>query len=139
MVDDGASIRVRTRHAELTLEEIASLLPGTGEVMASVARSFGSAWHAAGGGNWGLAAYFVRRVRGQLRALAVVRPKYREAIEAFQEQALAPLLDAIARQDRAAFELAYDAAVELADRYHAETGHPYIRWRRPPQPPETFV
>ncbi len=139
MADDGGSIRVRTRHAELNLEEIASLLPGTGEVMASVARSFGSAWHAADRGNWELAAYFVRRVRSQLRALAVVRPRYREPIQAFQEEALTPLLDAIGRLDRAAFDLAYDAAVERADQYHAETGHPYIRWRRPPHPPETFA
>ena len=139
MVDVNASTRVRTRHTELSLEEIASLLPGTGELMASVARSFGSAWYAAEGGNWELAAYFVRRVQGQLRALAVVRPRYRGSIEAFQEEALVPLLRAIDRQDRDAFERAYEAAVERADRYHAEAGHPYIRWRRPLHPLEIFV
>ncbi len=139
MADDGGSIRVHTRHAELRLEEIASLLPGTGEVMASVARSFGSAWHAVEAGNWDLAAYFVRRVQSQLRGLAVVRPRYRAQLEAFHREALLPLLDAIGRRDRTAFEPAYEAAVEQADRYHAETGHPYIRWRRPPHPPETFA
>src|SRR5438067_3474410 len=75
--------RVRTKHAELSLEEIAASLAGTGELMASVGRSYGACWHAAHGGNWELAAYFARRVRGIQSTLAVVRPKYRDQLAEF--------------------------------------------------------
>ena len=47
---------VSTRHA-LTLEEVAELLPGTGELMASVGECWWKCAYAAHGGNWPLAAY----------------------------------------------------------------------------------
>ena len=70
------SIRFRTKHGELSLEEVAGLLPGTGEVMASVSHCFAMCWHAALGGNRELATYYLNRTRNLLRGLAVTRPKY---------------------------------------------------------------
>ena len=51
----------------LSLEEVAQLLPGTGEIMASVGIAWWKCAYAARGGNWELAAYFARRVRGLQR------------------------------------------------------------------------
>ena len=127
--------RVRTKHAELSLEEIAALLPGTGEVMASVGRCYASCWHAAHGGNWDLAAYFLRRTRSLLRGLAVSRPKYREQLQHFDAEALAPLAQVLGRRDLQGFDIAYEAGVQKANEYHVETGKPYVRWRRPENPP----
>ena len=128
--------RVRTRHAELALAEIAEALPGTGELMASVGRAYGACWHAAHGGNWELAAYFLRRVRGIQRTLGVVRPKYREQLAEFDERSLAPVLRAIDAHDLVAFDAAYDHAVRRANEYHVLNGKSYIRWKRPERPPE---
>jgi hypothetical protein len=128
--------RVRTRHTELSLEEIADALPGTGELMASVGRSYGACWHAAHGGNWDLAAYLLRRVRGLQRTLAVVRPKYRDHLAAFDLEAITPLMSAIEARDLLGFDRAYDHAVERANEYHALNGKSYIRWKRPERPPD---
>jgi hypothetical protein len=123
--------RVRTPHAELSLEEIATALPGTGEIMASVGQCYASCWHAAHQGNWELAAYFLRRVRGLQRRLAVIRPKYREQLEEFDAAAMAPVAAAIDRREIAAFDRAFGWGIERANFYHEATGKGYIRWALP--------
>ncbi len=128
--------KVRTSHAELTLEEIAEALPGTGFVMAEVGRCYGACWHAAHGGNWDLAAYLLRRVRSLQRGLAVTRPKYKDQLAAFDRGALAPLFAALDARDLAGFDRAYDFAIERANHYHVETGKSYIRYRRPERAPD---
>jgi hypothetical protein len=110
--------------------------PGTGEIMSSVGRCFGNCWHAARGGNWDLATYFVRRTRSLLRLLAEVRPKYAEQIAEFDRDQLEEVYQALMGQDRPAFEAAYNRAVERANFYHVDTGHPYIDWHAPEAPPD---
>ena len=48
MADRDAG-RIRTRHGEVSLEVMANLLPGAGDVMAVVGRLYGNLWHAAKG------------------------------------------------------------------------------------------
>ena len=128
--------RVRTKHAELTLEDIAAALPGTGEVMASVSWCYTMCWHAAVGGNWDLSAYYLRRTRSLLRGLAVTRPKYAEQIREYDTGVLERLYGAVLSRDVAAFGTLYGGATDQANEYHVATGHPYIRWSVPVQPPE---
>jgi hypothetical protein len=128
--------RVRTKHTELALEEIAAALPGTGEIMASVSSCYAMCWHAADGSNWDLAAYYLRRTRSLLRGLAVTRPKYADQVRAYDQGVLERLYQAILARDREAFERLYQEATDEANAYHVETDHPYIRWTRPADPPE---
>ena len=132
MADDRL---VRTKHAELSLEQIAELLPGTGEIMQSVALCWWKCAYAARGGNWPLAAYFARRVRGLQRDLAVLRPKHAGRLVEFEREILNAVLAASAARDRTAFERAFAAGTDLANRMHVETGHGYIRWSLPDDPP----
>jgi hypothetical protein len=120
----------------LTLREIAELLPGTGEIMASVGECWWKCAYAARGGNWQLAAYFVRRVRGLQRNLAVVRPKYSGDLAAFEEEHIAPALAACDAQDRRAFDRAFAAATDKANELHVKWAKPYIRWTLPDEPPK---
>ena len=136
MSDHDQTRTVRTVHGELTLEEIADGLPSTGDLMALVGSSWWKCAHAARGGNWPLAAYFARRVRSLQRKLAVLRPKHRERLAAFEAQQLAPLFRAIEAQDLSAFQAAFAAATESANRSHVETGYAYIRWVLPDEPPK---
>ncbi len=133
MPDDA--IRIRTSHGELSLEQIAELLPGTGELMQSVGNAWWKCAYAARAGNWELAAYFVRRVRGLQRKLAVVRPKYAADVAAFEAEHLAPALAACERRDPAAFDHAFRATVEAANALHEKWGKSYIRWTLPAEPP----
>jgi len=125
-----------SERAELTLEEIAELLPGTGEIMASVGQCWWKCAYAARGGNWPLAAYFVRRVRSLQRKLAVVRPKYSGDLAAFEEQHIAPALAACDAEDQRAFDRAFAAATDKANELHVKWAKPYIRWTLPDEPPK---
>jgi hypothetical protein len=120
---------------ELSLDEVAELLPGTGEIMASVGQCWWKCAYAARGGNWQLAAYFVRRVRSLQRKLAVVRPKYAGDLAAFEEQHVAAALAACDAGDREAFDRAFARATDRANELHAKWAKPYIRWTLPDEPP----
>src|SRR5512135_1470032 len=119
MPDDAT--RISTPHGELTLEEIAELLPNTGELMQSVGMTWWKCAHAARGGNWELASYFARRARGLLRKLAVVRPKYAGDVAAYEDERV---------------ESAFARAVDTANELHAKWGKSYIRWQLPDDPPQ---
>ena len=119
-----------------TAPDLGQALPGTGEIMASVGRCFGEAWHAAQAGNFDLAAYFVRRTRSLLRKLLVVRPKYTEQVTEFDRDHMEAVYQALMARDISAFSAAYDRAVDRANFYHVDTGHPYIVWRTPDEPPD---
>jgi hypothetical protein len=127
--------RIRTPHGDLTLEEIAELLPGTGELMQSVGNAWWKCAYAARGGNWELAAYFARRVRGLQRKLALVRPKYAGDIAAFEIDRIGPVLAACDVRDRPAFEAAFSEAVDAANVLHGKWGKSYLRWKLPAEPP----
>jgi hypothetical protein len=135
VVSDDAKGRSVAR-TELTLDEIAELLPGTGELMASVGQCWWKCAYAARGGNWDLAAYFVRRVRSLQRKLAVVRPKYSGDLAAFEEQHIAPALAACDAKDLRAFDGAFASATDRANELHAKWAKPYIRWTLPDEPPK---
>ena len=119
----------------LTLEQVAELLPGTGEIMQSVGNGWWRCAYAARGGNWPLAAYFARRVRSLQRKLAVVRPKYADDLTAFEAEHITPVLAACESSDRGRFDRAYDAAVDKANELHVKWGKAFIRWTLPPDPP----
>jgi hypothetical protein len=122
--------------APLTLEQIVAVLPGTGEIMASVGDAWWRCAYAARGGNWDLAAYFARRVRGLQRKLAVVRPKYADDLAEFERQLLAPVLTALEARDGPAFERLYATATDRANELHVKWAKPYIRWVLPDDPPK---
>jgi hypothetical protein len=139
MDDSSAAHKIHTAHGDLTLEQIADGLPGTGEVMASVSHCFGTTLHAARAGKWDLAAYYTRRVRGLMRMLALRRPKYAEQLDQFIRDGLEPMLRAIVDKDEPEFRSRYDACVVMANQYHVDTGHAYIEWTPPAASPEQGI
>jgi hypothetical protein len=128
--------RIRTKHGELSLEDVAAVLPGTGEVMRSVSHCFAMSEHAARGGNWDLALYYLRRTRSMLRGLAVTRPKYRIQLAEFDSDFLEPLYQALLGRDLSLCEERFSSTVDQANVYHVDTGHDYIRWRIPDTAPD---
>jgi hypothetical protein len=116
--------------------EVVEALPGTGDLMAMVGTSWWKCAHAARGGNWELAAYFARRVRGINRRLAMVRPKYADDVARFEAERIAPVLEAAQAKDPDAFERAFAAATDEANALHVKWGKSYIRWVLPQEPPK---
>jgi hypothetical protein len=136
-MDEGVAEarKIRTSHGELTLEEIAEALPGTGDLMSLVGTAWWKCAYAARGGNFELAAYFARRVRSIQRTLGMLRPKYGADLARFEDERITPLLAALANRDRDAFDRAFTAATDEANAMHVKWAKPYIRWVLPDEPP----
>jgi hypothetical protein len=128
-------IRVKTEENELTLEEMSSALPDTPAIMEKVGHSWWHLIYAARGGNWGLAEYYLKRVAKLENTLKALRPKHRERLQRFQEQALPAVYAAVDMHNLEELEIAYAAATEFANDLHAESGYPYLRWVLPEAPP----
>ena len=128
--------KVKTEENELTLEEMSRALPDTSVIMSRVGVSWWSLIYAARGGNWGLAGYYLRRASKLEDVLKTLRPKHRERLERFQEQALPAVIAAVEAEDLGGLERAYAAATEMANELHGESGYPYIRWELPDEAPK---
>lgn len=133
---DEKPITGKTKHGELTLDQLANLQPGWGGLMPQISERWWICFYAAKGGNWELASYALRKVQSLFKKGVVTRPKYQTMIEAYDEDFLQPVAAAIAAKDFAAFESAYKRATDEANRLHGVTKHPEIVWTLPDAPPK---
>jgi hypothetical protein len=131
-----SKIRVGTEDNNLSLEEMSQALPDTPTIMTRVGECWWSFIYAARGGNWELAGYYLRRVTKLENTLATLRPKHAERIARFQQDALPKLVAAMEARDLSGLEAAYQAATDMANDLHAESGYPYIQWELPAEPPK---
>lgn len=125
----------RSRHVELTLDQLVELQPGLGRVMPEVGRRYWVLYYAARGGNWELAAYQLRQIVQLFHIGATTRPKMEKHLEGFRLGSLDGLAAAVEGRDWPAFDSVYREGIESANRFHEITGHPEIRWRLPDEPP----
>jgi hypothetical protein len=128
--------RGKTRHTELTLDQLADLQPGLADLMPAVGNRYWISYYAAKGGNWALARYQLRHLAMLLRRGAVTRPKHEANLTHYERDSIGPLFDAIEAKDFPAFEAAYQRATAVANDLHRELGHPDIVWRLPNDPPD---
>ena len=129
----------KTKHGELTLDEIAGLQPGMSEWMLALAHRTHIMYFACKAGNWDLGLYQLRGIRKILNNAALTRPKYKAALEQFAKEHLEGLDAAMRQRSWQDFERLIAAAIEASDRYHAEWGYAYIRYRIPSQPPAEYL
>lgn len=124
-----------TRHGDLTLDQLAEMMPGMARLMVEISDRYWLLYYAARAGNWDLARHEFGEMRKTLQMAGTVRPKYRESLAAFTAEQLTSVEDAIRAKDWAAFEPAYRAAVDAANELHVEFGYEYIVWQLPGTPP----
>ncbi len=140
MAGDGriAGDRVvgRTRHGELTVDEIAELQHGLSDLMDALGRRVWTMAYAARGGNWDLARYEWRESAKLLRQMAKTRPKYAADLAGFEAERFAPIGKALEAADLPAFEEALRAGIDASDAYHGKWAKPYLRFRLPARPPD---
>jgi len=129
----------KTKHGELTLDELAGLQPGMSEWMLALARRTRVMYFACKAGNWPLGMYQLRGIRKILKNAALTRPKYKAALEEFAKDHLDGLDDAMRRRSWEEFDRLIAATIQASDRYHAEWGYPYIRYRIPDHPPGDYL
>ncbi len=129
----------KTKHGELTLDEIAGLQPGMSEWMVALAHRVHVMYFACKAGNWHLGMYQLRGVRKIFTNAALTRPKYKAALEKFSMDYLDGLDEAMRRRSWEEFDRLVAATMTASDRYHAEWGYPYIRYRIPDSPPADYL
>ena len=125
----------RTKHGELTLDQMAELQPGLGQLMPLVGERYWILYYAAQGGNWALAEYQLRGLRSLWKKMCTTRPKYKGMLDNFAQMVFDPLDKHIAGRDFAAFDKAYRDGIDRANQMHGVTNHAEIVWKLPPNPP----
>lgn len=128
----------RTRHGELTLDQIANMMPGMAELMLAIGQRYQVMVHAGQQENWQLAAYQLGAIRKLFNTAKVTRPKFTEVMGSFVAEFLEPIAEAIRQRDRQRFDAGVAASVAASDRYHREWGYEYIRFRVAAQPPAGY-
>ncbi len=125
----------RTKHTELTLDQIGAMMPGLGSLMLIISERFGWSYHAAKGGNWDLARYQLRKVCKLFGVGKTTRPKWIDTIDAYDAAFLQPMMRAIEAKAWGDFDAAAQAAVDEANRIHVEIGYGYIVYQLPEDGP----
>ena len=122
-------------HREVTVEDVAVIQPGLGRLMPEVGTRTWKLFYAAKGGNWPLAKFQYKEIKGLMELGAFTRPKHEEALNQFLAENWKPLEAAIEKQDLAAFEDAFHKAVDAGNAYHELKDKPYLVWKLPDTPP----
>lgn len=132
----GGRVVGKTRHGELTVDEIAELLPGLADLMDVLGRRMWTMAYAARGGNWDLARHEWRESVKLLHRMAKVRPRYGPDLAEFEREGLGPVGKALEAADLPAFEAGLRAAIASSDAFHEKWAKGYVRYRLPGRPPD---
>ena len=128
-------IKARTKHGEMSIDQLAEVQPGMMKIMKDVGDYYYYAYYAAKGGNWKLAAHELNHVRADFRVAKLTRPKFAADLDAFDAEYLVPIFKAIQRKDWAEFESTFDKGIGGSDKYHDKHGYDYVRFLLPKEPP----
>jgi hypothetical protein len=126
----------KTKHGELTIDQLAEVQPGMARLMDELADRFWYMYYSAKGGNWKLAAHNLSESKSLFRIAATVRPKYSADLLLFTKKYFDPIMEAIGKQNWEQFDIAFKRSVEASDAYHDKYGFNYIRFTLPSKAPE---
>jgi hypothetical protein len=119
----------------MTLEDMATIQPGLARIMPEVGARTWKLFYAAKLGNWPMAKFQYKEIKGLFELGAFMRPKHEEALNQYMAENWKPLEAPIEAKDFAAFEKAFHEAVDMANAYHELKDKPYIHWKLPDAPP----
>jgi len=131
-------IIVKTRHGELTLEQLAEAQPGVARLMKEIGERFDILYHAAKAGCWRLAQHELSVVISMFKTGATLRPKYSKDFTSFTESSLNPISESIRLKDWKRFEAAFKESVEESNRFHEKYEYGFIRYVVSKNPPENL-
>jgi hypothetical protein len=131
-------IVVKTKHGELTLEQLAEVQPGLARLMKEVGERYHILYYAAKGGNWKLAQHELNQVVNLLKVGTTLRPKYTDDITAFLKEHMDPVGEAIKARDWKLFDKAYRKGIDGSNVLHEKYAYGYIRYVLPRNPPEFY-
>ncbi len=117
-------------------------VPGMGDLMSAVQRQHAKLWFAGEAGNWPLAAYEMDELKEGFGAAVRLHPIHKgaavaELLPSYIDPALEALDAAIAEQDPAAFERAFDSLTTSCNGCHQAAHFGFNRVVRPGSNPFT--
>jgi hypothetical protein len=131
-------IVVKTRHGELTLEQLAEVQPGIARLMKEIGERFSILYYAAKAGCWRLAQHELNVVMSLLKTGSTLRPKYSKDFASFTDSSLHPIGESIKAKDWNRFENAFSRAVEETNRFHEKYEYGFIRYVVSKKSPENL-
>ena len=120
---------------DMSIDEIATIQPGLGRIMPEIGARTWKLYYAAKALNWANALYQWKEAKKLFELGAYTRPKHEASLEEYLRDDWAPLEKAIKAEDWAAFERAFESAVDSANAWHDKKDKPFIRWKLPDHPP----
>ncbi|HZY94475.1 MAG TPA: hypothetical protein VFE98_06400 [Candidatus Bathyarchaeia archaeon] len=131
-------IVIKTKHGELTLDQLAEVQPGMARLMKEVGERYGILYFAAKGGNWKLALHELKQIVSLLKVAGTLRPKYSHDIARFVDDELNPIGQAIEGKDWGAFRDVFQKGIDSSNTLHEKYGYGFIRFVIPKNPPEIY-
>ena len=123
------------KQKELTIDELAILQPGLARIMPEVGARTWKLYYAAKAGNWENAVWQWKETRNLMELAGFVRPKHEDALNEYLEKDWKQLEAPLQAQDFAAFEKAFQAAIDSANAWHDQKQKSFIKWKLPDHPP----
>ncbi len=136
MTTDGTAFIGRTKHGELTLDQLCELQPGMARLMVEISDRYSIMYYAAKAGNWEMARHQYSEMKKAMQMAGVTRPKYADPLAGYTGEKLKPIEDAIRAKDWSVFEAKFHEAASAANEMHGEYGYQYIVWQLPDEPPK---
>jgi uncharacterized membrane protein len=118
------------------LKDVIGVLPKFAIPMREVGDRFQNMYHAAKGGNWGLAFYMSKYMNGAMNPAKITKPDEYPMWSGFYESSIEPINKAIMAKDFAAFEKTYAEAITGCNTCHAGMGYAFIQVHRLKAPPD---
>ena len=119
----------------MTIEDMATIQPGLARIMPEIGARTWKLFYAAKAGNWPMAKFQWKEIKGLFELGAFTRPKHEDALNQYMEENWKTLEGPLEKKDFAAFEDAFHKCVDAANAYHELKDKPYIVWKLPDAPP----
>jgi hypothetical protein len=129
---------IKTKHGELTLEQLAEAQPGMARLMKEIGERYHVLFYAAKAGNWELAQHELNVTNSILKTASTLRPKYAHDITSFTKSHLNKIGEKIRSRNWKEFEVEFSKGIEEANRFHEKYGYGFIRYVLSKKPPEAF-
>lgn len=131
-------IVAKTKHGELTLDQLAEVQPGMARLMKEIGERYTILYHSAKGGNWKLAQHELKQIISLMRAGEILRPKYSKDLTDFIESELEKINKAVASKSWKDFDAAFKMGIDRSNSLHEKYGYGFIRYVISGKAPEGY-
>jgi hypothetical protein len=131
-------IVIKTKHGELSLEQLAESQHGMAHLMKEVGERYHVLYYSAKALNWKLAQYQLNQIIALFRIGSTLRPKFAEDLNNFLRTHFRSIGEALDAQDWERFDKAFKKGILASDEFHEKYGYGFIHFVLPKNPPEMY-